>query len=113
MTAVDTATYWSGAGHVFLLALTQLGGFGITTLATLLSLVVSRRLGLRGRLMAGTETSTGLAHGDVRAVLVLAAVVMFAAEAVTATFVASTTRASRCAATACSASSATGGSASR
>lgn len=88
MTAVDTATYWSGAGHVFLLALTQLGGFGITTLATLLSLVVSRRLGLRGRLMAGTETSTGLAHGDVRAVLVLAAVVMFAAEAVTATFVA-------------------------
>lgn len=88
MTTVDTSTYWSDAGHVMLTVLTQLGGFGITTMATLLGLLVSQRLGLRGRMMTGVETSTGLAHGDVRAVLRLAAVVMFASEAVMAAIVA-------------------------
>lgn len=88
MTTVDTATYWSGAGHVMLAVLTQVGGFGITTMATLLGLIVSNRLGIRGRMMAGVETSSGLAHGDVRRVLTLAAVVMFASEAVMATIVA-------------------------
>jgi Trk-type K+ transport system membrane component len=85
MTTVDTATYWSGFGHVLLAVLTQVGGFGITTGATLLGLLVSQRLGLRGRMMTGVETSTGLAHGDVRQVVILAAVVMFACETVLAT----------------------------
>ncbi|MEV4346985.1 potassium transporter TrkG [Actinoplanes sp. NPDC049596] len=87
MSTVDTATYWSGFGHVLLAVLTQTGGFGITTFATLLGLIVSQRLGLRGRMMAGVETSTGLAHGDFRPVLILAAVVMFACETVIAGFV--------------------------
>ncbi|MCY1141896.1 TrkH family potassium uptake protein [Actinoplanes sp. Pm04-4] len=85
MTTVDTATYWSGFGHVLLAVLTQAGGFGITTIATLAGLLVSQRLGLRGRMMTGVETNTGLAHGDVRQVLVLAAAVMFASETVIAT----------------------------
>ncbi|MET0415511.1 MAG: potassium transporter TrkG [Actinoplanes sp.] len=87
MSIVDTATYWSDFGHVLLTFLTQAGGFGITTAATLLGLLVSQRLGLRGRLMAGAETGTGLAHGDVRRVLLLAAAVMFASETVMATIV--------------------------
>jgi Trk-type K+ transport system membrane component len=87
MTIVDTATYWSGPGHVLLTGLTQIGGFGITTMATLLGLVVSRRLRLRNRMTAGAEAGSGLAHGDVRRVLLLAAVVMFASEAVMATVV--------------------------
>ncbi|MFF5076043.1 TrkH family potassium uptake protein [Actinoplanes sp. NPDC000266] len=87
MTTVDTATYWSGFGHVLIAVLTQAGGFGITTFATLLGLLVSQRLGLRGRMMAGVETSTGLAHGDFRRVLVLAAAVMFACETVIAAVV--------------------------
>ncbi|MBM2615023.1 TrkH family potassium uptake protein [Actinoplanes sp. LDG1-06] len=84
MSTVDTATYWSDFGHVLLAVMTQAGGFGITTLATLAGLLVSQRLGLRGRMMTGVETNTGLAHGDVRQVVVLAAVVMFAGEAVIA-----------------------------
>nr|WP_221376405.1 potassium transporter TrkG [Actinoplanes polyasparticus] len=84
MSTVDTATYWSGFGHVLLAVLTQAGGFGITTIATLAGLLVSQRLGLRGRMMTGAETNPGLAHGDVRAVLVLAALVMFISEAVIA-----------------------------
>ncbi|MGN9906069.1 TrkH family potassium uptake protein [Phytohabitans sp. LJ34] len=84
MSTVDTATYWSDFGHVMLMVLTQVGGYGIATMATLLGLLVSQRLGLRSRLMARAETSAGLALGEVRTVLVLAAVVMFASEAVIA-----------------------------
>ncbi|GAA0234422.1 TrkH family potassium uptake protein [Cryptosporangium japonicum] len=87
MSTVDTATYWSGFGHALLTVFTQAGGFGITAAATVLGLLVSQRLGLRGRLMAGAETGSGVAHGDVRRVLVLAAVVMFATEAVLAAVV--------------------------
>jgi potassium uptake TrkH family protein len=68
MAVVDTPTYWSEFGKVVILLLVQVGGFGIMALATLLALVVSRRLGLRSRLVAQAETRT-LALGDVRAVL--------------------------------------------
>jgi len=88
MSPVDAATYWSDFGHVMLALLTQIGGYGIATMATLLGLLVSQRLGLRSRLMARAETSAGLALGEVRTVLVLAAVVMFASEAVIAAIVA-------------------------
>ena len=62
---VDTATYWSGFGQVVILVLIQVGGFGIMTLASLLGLLISRRLGLRTRLLAAAETKT-LSLGDVR-----------------------------------------------
>ncbi len=65
---VDTPTYWSPFGHAVILALIQVGGFGIMTLASLLGLLVSRRLGLRTRITAATETrSVGI--GDVRSVV--------------------------------------------
>lgn len=68
LTVVDTATYWSVPGQVVLLALIQVGGFGIMTLASLIALLLSRRMGLRTRLTAAAETkSVGL--GDVRRVL--------------------------------------------
>ena len=66
---VDTPVFWSGFGQAVILLLIQVGGFGIMTLATLLGLLVSRRLGLRTRLNAAAESkSLGLA--DVRRVLV-------------------------------------------
>jgi trk system potassium uptake protein TrkH len=68
LTVVDTQRYWSVEGQVVILALIQVGGFGIMTLASLLALFVSRRLGLRTRITAAAETkSVGI--GDVRAVL--------------------------------------------
>lgn len=68
LTAVDTATYWSVPGQVVILALIQVGGFGIMTLASLIALFLSRRMGLRTRLTAAAETkSVGI--GDVRRVL--------------------------------------------
>lgn len=70
----DTATYWSAFGHGVILVLIQIGGFGIMTSATLLSMLVTRRLRLSTRLTAQAETR-GLALGDVTAVLRLVAVV--------------------------------------
>ncbi len=68
LTVVDTQRYWSVEGQVIILVLIQVGGFGIMTLASLLALFVSRRLGLRTRITAAAETkSVGI--GDVRAVL--------------------------------------------
>jgi trk system potassium uptake protein len=80
LAVVDTPTYWSTFGQVLITVLSQIGGFGIMTLATLLSLLVSRRLGLRGRLIAQAE-SAGLFGSNLGAILIRIAVVMFVAEA--------------------------------
>jgi Trk-type K+ transport system membrane component len=83
LASVDTASHWSTFGELVVLGLIQVGGLGIMTLASLLALLVSRRLGLRMQLTAAAETnSVGL--GDLRRVLagVLLASVLF--EAVTA-----------------------------
>jgi potassium uptake TrkH family protein len=68
LVTVDTATYWSPFGQGVILFLIQIGGFGIMSLATLLGVTVSRRLGLSSRLVAQAETKT-LALGEVRQVL--------------------------------------------
>jgi potassium uptake TrkH family protein len=66
---VDTSGHWSWFGEILILALIQAGGFGIMTMASLLGLLVSRRLGLRMQLTAQAETKT-LELGDVRRVVV-------------------------------------------
>jgi trk system potassium uptake protein TrkH len=80
LAVVDTPTYWSTFGQVLITVLSQIGGFGIMALATLLSLLVSRRLGLRGRLMAQAE-SAGLFGGNIGGVLIRIALTMFVSEA--------------------------------
>ena len=68
LVVVDTGTYWSTFGEVVILALIQVGGLGTMTLASLLGLAISRRLGLRARVTAAAETkAVGL--GDVRGVV--------------------------------------------
>lgn len=61
---VDTATHWSAAGQVTIMALIQLGGLGFMTMASLLGLVVAGRLGLRQRLGATAE-GRGIELGEV------------------------------------------------
>ncbi|WP_236828161.1 MULTISPECIES: TrkH family potassium uptake protein [unclassified Blastococcus] len=68
LVTVDTGTYWSGFGQGVILALIQAGGLGIMTLATLVALLLSRRLGLRARLIAQAETKS-LSASDVRRVV--------------------------------------------
>lgn len=80
LVVVDTATYWSGFGQAVILALFQVGGFGIMSGATLLGLLVTRRLRLTTRLAAQAETR-GLAMGDVVDVLKLVMVVTVVVQA--------------------------------
>lgn len=55
LASVDTATFWSPFGQVVVLLLIQVGGFGIVTLASLLTLVATGRISLQGSLLAGQE----------------------------------------------------------
>ncbi len=66
---VDTPTYWSGFGQVVILGLIQVGGLGIMSIASLIGVVLSRRMGLRSRLTAQAETKS-LGLGDVRQVVI-------------------------------------------
>jgi trk system potassium uptake protein TrkH len=57
LATVDMATYWSPFGHVIILLGVQIGGIGVLTLASILGLVISRRLGLRQRLLAAGDSN--------------------------------------------------------
>jgi trk system potassium uptake protein len=65
---VDTPTYWSGFGEAVILGLIQIGGLGVMTLASLLAMLVARRMGMRMQLFAQAETKA-LGLGDVRSVV--------------------------------------------
>ena len=83
LVVVDTPTYWSSFGQTVVLVLIQIGGLGIMTLASLLALVVARRLGLRTRLIAQAETAApGLQ--DVRRLVLGVVVLSLLFEAITA-----------------------------
>ncbi len=68
LVTVDTGTYWSPFGQVVILLLIQVGGLGIMTLATLIAVLLSRRLGLRARLVAQAETKM-ISGSDIRRVV--------------------------------------------
>ena len=54
----DTGTYWSLYGQIVILAGIKVGGFGIMTVASLLGMIVSRKIGLTQKLLTASETKT-------------------------------------------------------
>ncbi|HEX5591297.1 MAG TPA: potassium transporter TrkG [Candidatus Limnocylindrales bacterium] len=72
LVVVDTGTHWSSFGHVAILGLIQVGGFGFMTGSTLiLFLLVGRRTRLRDRILVQASTGTsdlGSVAGVVRRV---------------------------------------------
>jgi len=68
LAVVDTATYWTRFGQVVILVLIQLGGFVIMSFASLLGVLMARRLGLKSRIQTAAETKSA-GFGDVRSVL--------------------------------------------
>jgi len=58
LTVVPTAVFWSPFGHVVILLGIKVGGLGVMTLASILGLAVSRRLGLTQKLLTATEVKT-------------------------------------------------------
>jgi potassium uptake TrkH family protein len=83
LVVTDTATYWSTFGQVLILLLIQAGGLGFMVLASLLALAMSRRLGLRQRLLAQTEINVAQL-GETRRVLLGAAAFSVAFEVLAA-----------------------------
>jgi potassium uptake TrkH family protein len=83
LAVVDTGGHWSALGEWIILGLVQLGGFGIMALSSLVVLVVARRLGLRQRIVAATETGT-MNLGEVRRLVVGVALLSVAVESVVA-----------------------------
>ncbi|MDD5037736.1 MAG: TrkH family potassium uptake protein [Dehalococcoidales bacterium] len=68
LVVVDTGTYWSSFGQVVVLILFQIGGFGFMTSATVLFLIMGRRIGLRERLLIGESVGMARPGGVVRIV---------------------------------------------
>ena len=81
---VDTPQHWSTFGEVAIMVLFQAGGLGIMTLASLLGLLMTHRLGMRMQLTAQTETKS-FGAGDVRRVVVGVVKISLAFEVVLAT----------------------------
>lgn len=79
----DTPVFWSGFGEAVILVLIQIGGLGVMTVASLLGVLVSRRLDLSSRLVAAASTRT-VSLGDVRRMLVRVVILAFVIEAVVA-----------------------------
>ena len=58
LSTVDTPVYWSAFGEVVIMLLIQTGGLGIMTVAAVLMLTLTRRIGFRTRQVAQAESKT-------------------------------------------------------
>lgn len=63
LATLDMATHWSPFGHVLVFIGVQIGALGVLTMASILGLVISRRLGLRAKLIAASDTNPLRSHG--------------------------------------------------
>ncbi len=81
LTIVDTGSHWAAPGEVIILALIQLGGLGIMTLASIIVLALSGRLGANARGAANAER-TAVHIGEVGRMLVAVIRFSFVFEAV-------------------------------
>ncbi len=68
LAVVDTGATFSRFGELVILGLIQIGGLGIMTLASLATVFLSRKLGIRRGLLAGTEIGLG-DFGELRPII--------------------------------------------
>lgn len=83
LVTVPTGTYWSTFGHVVILVGIKIGGLGVMTLASILGMAVSRRIGLTQRLLTASETRT-TRLGEVGALVRVVVIASTSVEAVLA-----------------------------
>ena len=60
----DTYLHWTGFGQVVIIALIQVGGLGLSTLAAFFNLLIGRKMGLRGMHLA--QESVAALGDDIR-----------------------------------------------
>ncbi|HWS51797.1 MAG TPA: potassium transporter TrkG [Microbacterium sp.] len=65
LATLDMAEHWSPFGHAVIFVGVNIGGMGVLTLASLMGLAISKRLGLRAKLIAAGDTNPLRAHGGV------------------------------------------------
>ena len=99
LTTVDMATHWSPFGHAVVFLAMQIGGIGVMTLATLLAVIASKRLGLSARKMIAVDVDPSRLHeregldghgmrlGDVKGLLRTVLISVIAIEAVLAAII--------------------------
>ncbi len=63
LTTVNMDTQWSPLGHTLVFLGVQIGAMGVLTLASILGLVISKRLGLRAKLIAAGDSNPLRVHG--------------------------------------------------
>ena len=63
LSTVDIATTFSPFGKVVIFIGVNIGGMGVLTLASILGLVISKRLGLRAKLIAASDSNPLRTHG--------------------------------------------------
>lgn len=88
LSTVDVPHHWSLFGLVIILALMQVGGLGIMTLATGLTILVTGKIGLSGALISQAETHTSNNLGDMRRLVVRILYATVVTEAAVATILA-------------------------
>lgn len=92
LSTVNMSTHWSLFGDLVVLAGFQVGGIGVLTVASLLGLTITRRLGLRQRLLAANDTNPmrsghdapenqAVGLGDIKGLLVAVAASLVVIEA--------------------------------
>ncbi|WP_431190315.1 TrkH family potassium uptake protein [Janibacter cremeus] len=69
LVTIDTASHWSTFGELVILAMIQIGGLGVMSAATLLVMVIGRRLTAPANVLTGAE-SRSIAHRNPGQVLV-------------------------------------------
>lgn len=85
LVVVDTAVHWSPLGHAVILLLIQLGGLGIMIFASLIGLVLARKLSVRARLNTAAEAKA-VGFDDVRGLVRGIVLISFAIEGATWAF---------------------------
>ncbi|MFT3797229.1 TrkH family potassium uptake protein [Microbacterium sp.] len=63
LSTLDMGTHWSPFGHVLVYVGVNVGALGVLTLASILGMVISKRLGLRAKLIAAGDSNPLRAHG--------------------------------------------------
>jgi Trk-type K+ transport system membrane component len=63
LSTVDIATFFSPFGKAIIFVGVNIGGMGVLTLASILGLVISKRLGLRAKLIAASDSNPLRTHG--------------------------------------------------
>lgn len=62
LSTVDMATHWSAFGNVVIYLGVQIGGVGVLTMASILGMIIARRLGLRAKLIAASDSNPLRVH---------------------------------------------------